>query len=32
MKSGRAVDEDFELGELRMTHSKKIAKGRRMRR
>jgi hypothetical protein len=32
MKSGRSVDEDFDLGELRMTHSEKIARGRRMRR
>jgi hypothetical protein len=32
MKSGRAVDEVFDLGELRMTHSKKIARGRRIRR
>jgi hypothetical protein len=32
MKSGRAVDADFDLGALRMTHSKKIARGRRMRR
>jgi len=32
MKSGRAVDEDFDLGELRITQSKKIARDRRMRR